>query len=58
MFLFAGMAVYHLCTWSPGGQKRASDLLELKLWAVVSYHMIAGCWEWNPSEKSVLFLNS
>lgn len=58
MFLFAGMAVYHLCTWSPQGQKRASDLLELKLWAVVSYHLIARCWGWNPGEKSTLFLNS
>lgn len=58
MFLFAGMAVYHLCTWSPQGQKRAADLLELKLRAVVSYHLIAGCWGWDQVRSPRSFLTA
>lgn len=42
---FAGMYVSVPCVWSAfGGQKRASDPLELKLQMVVRHYVGAGNW--------------
>lgn len=34
--------VYHVCAHVCGGQKRASDTLELEIWLLVSHHVGAG----------------
>ena len=38
------VSLYHMHSWYPWSQKRASDLWELKLQTAVSHHLRAGSW--------------